>query len=138
MRRHRPMVGDVIQLSLPSGRFAYGRVLRDASVAFYDETTSEPGQPPIGNRNYRFVVGVYDDVLRSDKCPVVGWDPSANLEEDWPPPHKVTDPITKTVRVYHKGTMRPAADYEHESLESAAVWDYKQVIERLEVPWEAT
>jgi hypothetical protein len=63
--RGKPNVGDVIQLTLPSGRYAYGRVLRDASVAFYSETTPEPGAPPVGSRSYQFVVGVYEDVLTS-------------------------------------------------------------------------
>lgn len=66
MSRSGPQVGDVIQVALSTGRYAYGRVLRDASVAFYSETTAEPGLPPIGSRDYQFVVGVYDDVPGSD------------------------------------------------------------------------
>jgi hypothetical protein len=132
VRRRRPKLGDVVQVALPSGRFAYGRVLQDASVAFYDETTTEPCQPPIGSRSYQFVVGVYEDVLRSDRCPIVGRDPSANPEEDWPPPYKITDPISGSVKIYHKGTIRPMTEYEHRSLEPAAVWDYTQIVERLE------
>jgi hypothetical protein len=42
MSSRKPQVGDVIQLTLPGGRYAYGRVLRDAGVAFYSETTAEP------------------------------------------------------------------------------------------------
>ena len=48
MSRRRPRVGDVIQVTLPTGRYAYGRVLRDASVAFYSGTTVQPGLPPVG------------------------------------------------------------------------------------------
>ncbi len=76
MSRRKPQVGDVIHFALPSGRYAYGRVLRDASVAFYSETTAEPGVPPVGSRNYQFVVGVYGDVLTSEGVSVVGHDPS--------------------------------------------------------------
>ncbi|MFC8597339.1 Imm26 family immunity protein [Isoptericola sp. NPDC057191] len=35
MRSQAPEPGTVIQIALPDGRYAYGRVLRDASVAFY-------------------------------------------------------------------------------------------------------
>lgn len=94
MNRHKPQVGDVIQLTLPSGRYAYGRVLRDASVAFYRETTAQPGMPPIGSRNYQFVVGVYDDVLTSEDVSVVGHDPRQGPEDDWPPPNSISDPIS--------------------------------------------
>lgn len=78
-----PQVGDVIQLALPSDRYAYGRVLRDSSVAFYTDTTEEPGMPPVGSRNYQFVVGVYGDVLTSEGVAVVGHDPSRE-PEDYP------------------------------------------------------
>jgi hypothetical protein len=46
MSRRTPRVGDVIQVTLPTGRYAYGRILRDAGVAFYSGTTAEPGLPP--------------------------------------------------------------------------------------------
>jgi hypothetical protein len=82
MSRRKPQVGDVIQLMLPDGRYAYGRVLRDVSVAFYSETTVEPGVPPIGSRNYQFVAGVYDDVLAPEGVSVVGHDPSQEPEDD--------------------------------------------------------
>ena len=32
MTRRKPKIGSVVQLALPDGRFAYGRVLRDASL----------------------------------------------------------------------------------------------------------
>lgn len=41
MRRSKPKVGDVVQLKLPSDCYAYGRVLHEASVAFYRKTTTE-------------------------------------------------------------------------------------------------
>lgn len=75
MKSRRPKVGSVVQIALPDGRFAYGRVLRDGAVAFYRRTSERPGEPPIGDRDYQFVVGVYNDTLRSDELPVVGVDP---------------------------------------------------------------
>jgi hypothetical protein len=134
MGRARPKAGDVVQIALPNGSYAYGRVLRDAGVAFYRATTKEPGQPPIGSRDYQFVVGVYDDVLTSKKCPVVGHDPSRDAEDEWPPPQSVEDPISGQFQVYHKGVMRPATTDECDGLEPAAVWDYDHLIERLSSP----
>ena len=131
MNRRRSRVGDVIQVTLPTGRYAYGRVLRDASVAFYCETTAEPGLPPIGSRDYRFVVGVYDDVPGSDGAPVAGHDPTQGPEDDWPPTHSVRDPISGAMRIYHHGQIRPATREETEGLEPAAVRDLHHVIDRL-------
>jgi immunity protein 26 of polymorphic toxin system len=127
--RKKPKLGDVVQITLPTDRYAYGRVLRDASVAFYRETTDDPGQPPIGSRDFQFVVGVYDDVLKDS--PVVGHDPSRHPEEDWPPPYCVRDPISGEVKLYHKGAMRPASAEECEGLEPAAVWDLQHLVDRL-------
>ena len=63
--KRRPPPGSVIQLPLPDGRFAYGRVYRDAAVCFYRYATRLPSEPPIGLRNFAFCVGVYDDVVAS-------------------------------------------------------------------------
>jgi hypothetical protein len=121
----------VIQLTLPSGRYAYGRVLRDANVAFYSETTTEPGLPPVGSRDYQFVVGVYDDVFSSENITVVSHDPSRSPEDDWPPPASIRDPITGSMMIYHHGHMRDATPQECEGLETAAVWDLHHLIDRL-------
>ena len=108
MRRTQPAVGDVVQFSLPDGRYAYGRVLRDASVAFYRVTTREPGKPPIGSCDYQFVVGVYADVLRSKEVPIVGRDPSTDVDDEWPPPYSVHHPLTGRTDRYERGSVRGA------------------------------
>lgn len=129
MRRNRPKVGDVIQVTLPSGRYAYGRILNEGQVAFYRTTTSKPSEPPIGSRDYRFIVGVYKDVVAT--LPLVGHDPSNSGEDDWPPAGVVRDPITKQPKLYHKGVMRPATEDEVRGLEPIAAWDLHHVVDRL-------
>jgi hypothetical protein len=132
MRRRRPAVGSVVQLTLPDGRYAYGRVLRDAAVAFYRETSTEPGQPPIGSRDYQFVVGVYDDVLKDDQVPVVGHDTSRDINDDWPPPMSVVDAISGQVRLYVRGTFQAADDQEAaRKFEPAAAWNLNHLVARL-------
>ena len=131
MKRRRPSVGSAIQVALPNGMYAYGRVLRDASVAFYRALTSIPMKPPIGSRDFLFTVGVHDDVLTSDRCVVVGHDPSTNIDDDWPPPYAVKDAITGQCKIYRMGALRPATETECQDLEPAAVWDYVHLSERL-------
>jgi hypothetical protein len=130
-RRRRPKVGDVIQLELPNGRYAYGRVLHDAGVAFYRSTSDEAGQPPLGSRDYQFVVGVDDAVMKSSLCSVVGHDPALSPSDDWPPPTVINDILTGAQRIYHLGVMRPAAPGEGDGLEVAASWDMSSLVERL-------
>lgn len=116
----------------PAGRpYAYGCVLRDAAVAFYATRTTDPGQPPIGERTYEFVVGVYHDVLRADDVPVVGKDPCVSPDDAWPPPFRVQDPISGSVSIYERGTFRQATADEARDLEPAAVWDRDHLISRL-------
>jgi hypothetical protein len=129
--RRKPRVGDVVQISLPTGRYAYGRVLRDASVAFYSDRSDKPGEAPIGSRDYQFTVGVYEDVLGSPECPVVGHDPSHGEEDQWPPPYRMRDSISGEVRIYYKGTISPSTEIEIEGLEPAAVWDLGHLVDRL-------
>lgn len=132
---HRvPRVGDVVQLPLPDGRFAYERVLRDAGVAFYSEYSEDPGMPPIGSRDFLFAVGVYADVLRQDDVPVVGTDPLDTNEDGWPPPTVIEDPITGEHRICYRGQMRPALGQEWVGLEEAAIWGKEHLLDRLSTP----
>ena len=129
--KSRPKPGAVVQMNLPDGRYAYGRVYDDGAIGIYRETSGLPGKPPIGSRDFQFIVGVYDDVLTSGKCPVVGEDPFGEGEESWPPPHAIIDPITGSCSIYHHGTIRPVLPEECEGLEVTAVWDLQHIIERI-------
>jgi len=126
--RRRPNISDVVQVALPDGSYAYGRVLRDA-VAFYRQRSKEPGQPPIGSRDFEFIVGVHNDAL--SQWPVVARDPSADAQEDWPPAMMIRDPITNRVEIYERGHIRPSTEQEVFGLEPVAAWDSHHVVDRL-------
>jgi len=128
--KRQPSPGSVIQVPLPDGRFAYGRVYRDATVCFYRYVTRLPGEPPIGLRDFAFCVGVYDDVAASWE--VVGVDGfSPDEDNGWPPASGVKDPISGSWQVYHRGVMRAATEDEARDLEPAAVWDRHHILPRL-------
>jgi hypothetical protein len=42
-----PRIGDIFQVPLPDGRFAYGKVFRDASVGIYETIFDTPASLPI-------------------------------------------------------------------------------------------
>ena len=119
----------MVQIPLPDGRFAYGRVYGDATVCFYRRTSMEPGQPPIGSRDFAFCVGVYEDVLA--RWERVGADPFDSDTETWPPPTAILDPISGSWSIYERGAIRPADAADAESLERAAVWDEHHLLPRL-------
>lgn len=128
--RTRPKVGDIFQVPLPDGRFAYGKVFRDASVGIYRKIFDKPTEPPIRSR-FAFIVGLYDDILKSGVWPIVGHEPFASEEGSWPPPNYIKDIISGEYSIYHKGEIRPSTKAECRGLEEAAVWDIHHVVDRI-------
>jgi hypothetical protein len=129
--KRKAVSGDVCQFALGDGRYGYGRVLRDASIAIYRSTSASPATPPIGEREFIFTVGVYDEVPGSVACPVVGHDASRDPTEDWPPPYCVTDKISGRKSIYHRGELTPADEDSCIGMEPAAVWDLRHILERI-------
>jgi len=128
--KQRPKPGAVIRLALPDGRFAFGRVYRDATVCWYGDAGFDPDSPPIGSRDFLFCTGVSDDAVKG--WTVCGLDPFQPDEDDgWPPPTSVRDPITGRFKIYYRGAMREADEAEAATLEPAAVWDEHHLVGRL-------
>jgi hypothetical protein len=96
-------LGDVIELRMPAGSFAYGRILRDACVGFYPQLSDTPDPPPTHSCEYAFVVGIEDAVVALAR--VVS---SLGLPSDadgWPPPMSIRDPITGVLGDRQSGAM---------------------------------
>lgn len=117
MPRQRVKMGDVFQIPLPDGRYAYGRVYDDASVGIYSSITEEPLNPPIGSRDFLFTVGLYRDILENGQWEIIGHDAFASDESRWPAPNFVRDMISGEYQIYHKGLFRPAEPEEIHGLE---------------------
>lgn len=130
-KRIRPKIGDVFEIPLPDGRFAYGRVYDDAGVGIYNTITELSGSPPIGCRDFMFNVGMYEDILKSGKWQIVGHDPFESDESAYPPPSYIHDDLSGEYSIYHRGEIRPASESECSGLEEAAVWDTHHIIERI-------
>jgi hypothetical protein len=129
--KQRWQVGDVFEIALPNGQFAYGRVYKEASVGIYRKTTPESGHPPIGSNDFAFIVGMYRDVLESGKVKIVGHDPFPSDDAAWAPPRYIYDIIAEGYDIYHHGKSRPAKGEEWKGLEQAAVWDYDDIVKRI-------
>src|SRR5688500_5528098 len=79
-------IGDVFEISLPNGRFAYGRVYDDAGVGIYKFISDSANNPPIGLKDFMFYVGMYEDILKSEEWKIVANDPFTSGESRFPPP----------------------------------------------------
>jgi hypothetical protein len=127
-----PGVGDVFQIPLSNDRFAYGKVFRDASVGIYEKVFDSVQGLPIES-SFAFIVGLYDDILKSGIWPIIGNEPFDSQEAEWPPANCVKDVISGAYSIYHKGEIRPSTQEECEGLEAAAVWDSHHIVDRIMV-----
>jgi hypothetical protein len=128
--RKRLKLGDVYAILLPNSKYAFGRTFFDASIGIYKHIGEKIDDLP-KTEDYQFIVGIYEDVLKSGQWPVVDNRPFKNDEEKWPPPMCVIDSITGEYSIYHKGEFRDASKSECEGLEMAAVWEAEHVIDRV-------
>ena len=129
-RRCKINVGDVVQIKLPTGNFAYGRVFKDASIGIYKHQSELPDQPPRED-DYAFIVGFYKDALTSGIWPVIEHRPFASDDTSWPPSNYIYDRINGQISIYYRGTMRPSTEAECRGMEKAAVWEANHIIDRI-------
>jgi len=124
--------GDIVRIDLGDGFHTYGRVLEDASFAFYDGRVSE--EMPVDQiiaLPILFLVAVMNYAVTSGRWAIVG---TAPLDDSLlnPPPRFIQDALRKDLfRIYDKGQIRPATKEECIGLEPAAVWDPEHVEDRL-------
>ena len=130
MKKAKIKLGDIFQIPLPNGKFAYGRVYRDACIAIYQEMTDLPNQVP-KEEKFQFIVGFYQDILKTGQWQLVGNRPFQNKDEEWPPPMFVIDKISGGFSIYHKGEFSKSKKEECLGLEEAAVWDAEHIIDRI-------
>lgn len=130
MKKQRVRPGDILEIPLPNGLFAYGKVHRDDSIGVYDLVALTRPQLPI-SVPFRFHVFIYFYVLTSGKWPRIGREGFLTSEDEWPPPTSVYDLISGGWSIYHCGEMRASTEGEASSLEPTQIWDEHEVIERI-------
>jgi len=127
-----PKPGDIVEIPLPSGGHAYGRVLSDPLMAFY-ALRSDEGLPaetvlalPVAFRSW-----VMHSAIGSGRWPVVARAPLEPTELESPRFFK-QESISKRLSLYRRGEERPATYEECLPLERAAAWSAEHVEARLE------
>ena len=124
----RRIIGNVGCFQLPDGRYGFGRIFNDVSVAFYKHIgVSETDLPK--EEKYAFIVSVYNSGVTRMKF--VEKRPYISIEEVTAPPTKIHDPITGKYSQYINGEIFLSSFEECKDLETCAVWELDHVIDRL-------
>ncbi|WP_222928522.1 Imm26 family immunity protein [Sutcliffiella horikoshii] len=63
-KRKRIKIGDVYAIPLPNGKYAFGRIFKDAGIGIY-KYIGESIEDISKEEEYQFIVGVYQYVLKS-------------------------------------------------------------------------
>lgn len=133
--RHKtaePEVGSILEIPLSNGRTAYGRVLTNPLMAFYDIQSETPLSPTeILKSPVAFMIWVMNSAVASGRWRVVGHAPLEQALETSPWFFK-QDAISRALSLYREGVERPATIEECLGLERAAVWSAEHVESRLE------
>jgi hypothetical protein len=69
-KRKRIKIGDVYAIPLHNGKYAFGRIFKEASIGIYKYIRESIEDIP-KDEEYQFIVGVYEYVLKSGDWTVV-------------------------------------------------------------------
>jgi hypothetical protein len=129
-KKIKPKLGDVIQIPLPNGMYAYGCIFKDTGLGIYKEISGSSNTPPKAEE-YRYVIGFNRGAVESGEWPIVDHRPFPDEESAWPPPTYIKDVISGKYEIYHKGQIYPSTEKRCKGLERTAVWNANHIIDRL-------
>ena len=130
-RPRKPQEGDIVEIPLPDGQLAYGRVLKSPLIAFYAVQAQAPlPVDQIVAAPVAFKVFVVHSAVKSGRWKIVGHAPLDDALQVPPSFYKV-DSITKALSLYRHGQTEPATVEQCAGLECAAVWSAEHVESRL-------
>jgi hypothetical protein len=137
-KRTRSRPGDFVALPLPSGGYAYGRVL-DKLMAFYDLRTDELADlDQIAKSSVLFITAVHMPAISSDRWPIIGNRPlGLELREETKFFRK--NPSGQGFLIYVSKPKSPNAYEEYAApaeecrgLEPLLVWEPDQIEQRID------
>jgi hypothetical protein len=128
-KRVRSKPGDVFQVQLPNGRYAYGRLGDRRHFCIYSVQTDTPGQPPIGSRDFQFYGFGLDQQIADGTCLIVGRDPFGPGETSAVPRYYWGMPPLPTM--LDGDRQRRATVQECIGLERMTAYDLDGLIERI-------
>lgn len=130
-KKIKVMIGNIFQIKLPNGRYAFGRVYRDDSVAIYKKLGDTPKDYPIGSRDFLFNIGFPEEELNNGHCPVVGNDPFKDIEDAWPPPVYFHNNFTDSYSILYKGKVWESTKDECDGFEDVKILQLNEVVDKI-------
>ena len=126
-------VGDIVAVPLGDGKYAFGWILDEPLIAFFDLQRGDLQPPPnLTQHEALFRIWVMNHSIVRGAWPVVGHvEPSfAQRERPW---FYKQDPISKIVSLTRDGNEELAVmDVSTlDSIECAAVWEPEHVVDRI-------
>lgn len=124
-------MGDFVAIPLANGSFAFGRVISEPLIAFYDIYSEEvPDIDKIRVRSVKYILAVMNYAINSGRWKVIG---SSLLEDTLREPVSffMQSRSTGEISIYIDGEIIPASFEECVGLENCAVWDPEHVEDRL-------
>lgn len=125
-------IGDLYAIELPNGKYAFGRVMKDAGLGIYKKIGNSKNDLP-NLEEYIFIISVFDYVYKETEWNHIKNIPFENEEDSWPPKRSVYDVISKSYSIYYKGEFYPSTEEECRDLEVGKVWDSSTLIDRIMV-----
>lgn len=131
-KRIKRRVGDIVEIPLGDGSFAYGQVLKEPLVAFFDARSNvRLSVDEILARPVLFAVWVMRYAITHGDFEIIDHADVAD-EIDQSPKFFKWDNISRRLYVTYDGSQDIPADREDvDGLECAAAWEPEHVIERL-------
>ena len=133
LKKVKRVVGDVVRIRLPDGKFAFGRVLDEPLFAFYDLYGPAEGDAiQVVSKPVLFKIWVMNHAVASGRWKIIGNLPlEGHLRE--PVRFFKQDALNpREISIHCDGKDSPATTDECRGLERAAVWEPEHVEERLQ------
>lgn len=130
MRKSKLQLGDIYQIPLSNGKYAYARLYREYTIAVYKGEYISYTELPY-DEDYSFFVGVYKDILQDGEWKVIDRRPFASQDDAWAPPMCVKSSVYNKYSIYSKGETIPSTEEACKGLEHVAAWDRNHVVDRI-------
>lgn len=120
-KRIRSKLGDVHQIPLPDGTYAYERLFKEGTLTIYKERSEDANTLP-QKEEYSFFVAVETWVLKDGEFPRVENRPFLSEDDAWPPPRFIRDSLNGKYSLCYKREKTPSTKEECRGLEAVATW----------------
>ena len=125
----RIKVGNLYGIHLPNGKVAFGRCMRESSIAIYNHIGYDINDLP-KDEMFQFIVGIYQTDINKDLT-YIDYLPFDSEEKEWPPDSYIYDVIDGGYSIYHRGEISPSSKEKCIGLEFTGAWHTYHIVDRI-------